>query len=463
MHGPSFPRTIGARPRGPSLVFQNFRHFLAIAVGILVFAALMPVAVAQPPAVPPPPVAQPETGAPLPAASPGEALTVSLLTFGPGQHPFFKFGHNAILIEHKDGPGAVYNFGMFDFSSPKLIPKFILGRSHYWLGRTERDRTIAQYIEDDRTVEIDRLDLAPAARWDLYQRLEENARPQNREYLYDYFTDNCSTRVRDALDLTVGGRLREAGKAAEARLSYRAHALRLVADVPWEFVALYYALGMPSDVRATRWEEGFIPMELRDLVRTVRLPAADGLGERPMSKSNQLIHRSTQADPPLDPPARLPLFFAVGAALGAICAALGMAGRRARGARIGLGLLSGLLGLLAGLGGLLLVFLWVATNHRACHANANIMQSVPWAIALVVTSIGVARKDPRRLRLAFLLVAAAAGLSLLGLLVRVTGLLAQNTDAFVALFLPIWLGLAFGFRTLLRSLPGPRTGPHRAG
>ncbi|HEY0707296.1 MAG TPA: hypothetical protein VGG33_10880, partial [Polyangia bacterium] len=220
------------------------------------------------------------------------------------------------------------------------------------------------------------------------------------------------------------------------------------ADVPWEYVALYYALGLPADVRASRWEESFVPMELRDLVRMVRLPGPDG-AERPLSKSQQVIYRSTQAEPPLDPPGRLPYFLGVGLALGALCAGLGLAGRRSRAARIGLGVTSGLFGLVAGLCGLLLVFLWVATNHRASHANANILQSVPWAIGLVVTAVGIARKDPRRVRQAFSLVVAAAGVSALGLLMRVTGLLVQNTDAFVALFLPLWAGLAFGLRTLL--------------
>ena len=91
---------------------------------------------------------------PRPAAAQirGEDLTVSVVTFGPHEHPFFKFGHNAVLVEHSNGQGFVYNFGMFDFSSPALIPKFALGRSMYWLARTSRDNTFAAYIEENRTV-----------------------------------------------------------------------------------------------------------------------------------------------------------------------------------------------------------------------------------------------------------------------------------------------------------------------
>src|SRR4051794_13734708 len=66
-------------------------------------------------------------------AEPGDDLTVSVLTFGPGDHPFFKFGHNAIWVRPKDGEGAVFNFGTFAFDNPNLIPKFLRGRLTYWL------------------------------------------------------------------------------------------------------------------------------------------------------------------------------------------------------------------------------------------------------------------------------------------------------------------------------------------
>jgi hypothetical protein len=376
-------------------------------------------------------------------------LKVSLVTFGPGQHPFFKFGHNAILIEHELGQGVVYNFGMFDFSSPALIPKFILGRSEYWLARSERDRTMEAYIADDRSIEIQELDLTPDQRRGLFERLEDNARPQNRNYLYDYFTDNCSTRVRDALDAATAGRLRAAA-TAPARLSYRGHALRLVGDLAWEYVALFYALGLPADRRATRWEESFIPMELRDVVRTVRVPGEGGQ-DKPLVKSEKVVYRSTRPDPPLEPPRRLAAFALPGLLLGALAYALGVVGRRARAARVTLGILSALLGFLAGLGGVLLIFLWVATNHRATHANANIMQSVPWAIALVVFGIQVAMGRKPAAQRAFILTAAAAATSLFGFGARITGLLPQDNVVFVALFLPLWLGFALGFHALLRG------------
>jgi hypothetical protein len=378
----------------------------------------------------------------------GDTLRVSLVTFGPGEHPFFRFGHNAILVEQMNGPGIVYNFGMFDFSSPALIPKFVLGRSHYWLGRTDRDRTFESYIEDNRTVEVDELELTAAQRKALFERLEDNSRPQNREYLYDYFNDNCSTRVRDALDAVLDGKLRAAA-SGPTRLTYRGHALRLVEDLTWEYVALYYLLGLPADKRGTKWDEGFIPMELRDVVRAAKVD------DKPLSASHRVIFKSTNPEPPSNPPARLTAFVVLGLALGGLFALLGTLATRprrsGRAARVVFAGLSGVIGLVAGLGGCLLVFLWVATNHRACHANVNVLQSVPWALAFVATAWGLGRGDPQAERRAFRIAVAAVATSAFGLVARVSGLLPQENTPFIALFLPLWLGLAYGCLALGRG------------
>jgi len=114
-------------------------------------------------------------------AEPGEDLTVAVLTFGPGDHPFFKFGHNAILVQTSEESGLVYNFGTFAFDSPALIPNFLRGRFKYWLSVSRMEDTFASYVSDNRTIEAQELDLTPVQKWALWQSLRENARPENRE------------------------------------------------------------------------------------------------------------------------------------------------------------------------------------------------------------------------------------------------------------------------------------------
>ena len=96
---------------------------------------------------------------PCALAEPGEDLTISALTSGPSDHPFFKFGHNAILIQPKDGQGLVFNFGTFQFDSPALIPKFLRGRFKYWLSVAGAEDTMESYAAADRTILAQELDL----------------------------------------------------------------------------------------------------------------------------------------------------------------------------------------------------------------------------------------------------------------------------------------------------------------
>src|SRR5215813_13504593 len=141
-------------------------------------------------------------------AEDGDNLKVYVLTLGPQDHPFYKFGHNAILVQRQDGGGEVFDFGNFAFDQPDRISRLVRGRFQYWLSVSSVTETLHSYQAANRTIEAQELDLTPTQRWDLLSRLRHNALPENRGYLYDYSSNNCSTRVRDAVDATVGGRVK---------------------------------------------------------------------------------------------------------------------------------------------------------------------------------------------------------------------------------------------------------------
>ncbi len=381
-------------------------------------------------------------------ADPGDELRVYIVTMGPGDHPFFKFGHNAILIQPDNGPGAVFNWGTFLFDSPLLIPKFLRGRLNYWLSVSPADMTLESYKDANRTVELQELDLTAAQKVDLARRVTDNARPQNREYLYDYFWDNCSTRVRDMIDVVVGGRVKAAA-GAPAALTFRDHALRLTADLIPEYIGLDLGLGSLTDRAVTRWEETFIPEVFQKLVREVRVPVAGG-GNKPLVKAEQVYFRALRPDKPAQPPVWTLYFALVGVALGGLLALCGQLARRSRAARVVLGVLASVLGLVLGLCGIILVALWTLTNHRSAYANENILQLAPWTVVLVAYGVGVARGRARAVGRAYRVALAAAALALLGLLLKVV--LPQNNWPFVALLLPLWAGMAVGLARL-RSAP----------
>jgi hypothetical protein len=392
----------------------RFHRWAAVALGVVIASSVA--RADDQPGLPPPP-------------------HVYVMTMGPGDHPFFRFGHNAIAVQPEGAPGVVYNWGTFDFESPTLILDFLKGRLIYWLSTSSVGASIYPYQATDRTVQLQELDLTADEARALDRRLRDNAEPEHSRYLYDYFWDNCSTRVRDAIDGAVGGQLKAASSRRPARMSPRHQALRLTADLVWEYVGLHFGLGRPTDEIKSRWEESFIPGVLQEELRQLRVRREGG--ERPLVKGERTVYQAHRPPPLEEAPRRLGYFAAVGLLLGALLVAL-------RRRRIALGVTMIVLGLLAGLLGCALLFLWIFTNHRAAWANANLLQCPPWALALIAVGIAVLRR--RAGRWTFWVAASVAGASLLGLLAKVLPGVSQDNVAFILVFLPLWAALAWTVR-----------------
>jgi hypothetical protein len=381
----------------------------------------------------------------VPAPTADDEVRIFVLTFGPGDHPFFRFGHNAIAVQWSDKPPIVYNWGTFDFESPTLIADFLRGRLTYWLSSASAGETLREYQATDRRIDLQELDLTLPERREMARRLAENARPENRAYLYDYFWDNCSTRVRDAVDAATGGRLK-AAMQGPAHLTYRHHGLRLTSGLLWEYLGLHFGLGRPTDQPATRWQEGFIPSVLRDEIREVRLPGPGG--ERPLVKQEKVLYQSTRPEPPAQAPHWLMWFALAGVALGGLLALLGQAGIWRTLPRVLFGALVGLLGLTFGLLGGALVFLWGFTDHVSAHANANLLPCPPFVLALAPLAVGLVRGRMVAAQSSFYLASAAALAALAGLAAKALPGVSQDNLAFIAFFLPLWAGIAYGARRL---------------
>ena len=384
-------------------------------------------------------------------AEPGDEYTVSVLTFGPGDHPFFKFGHNAILVHdarrHTD---RVYNFGTFAFDSPALIPVFLKGKLRYWLSVQSLRGTIEAYRRENRTIDAQELALSPPLRKRLVDALEENARPENRYYKYDYYRDNCSTRVRDAVDLVTGGKVREVS-GGPARMTWRAHTMRLVADDWPVYLGLQVAMSDLIDQPISVWDEMFLPARLQETLREAKIPGEDGQ-PIPLVKREYRLLDANRAPVRSEPPGRIPVLLAAGAALGGGLTALGSAARK-KAARAALGLSTAALGLVLGLLGLIFLMFWTYTDHEVAHRNENLLQCAPWAVALAGLGVGVARGKEGATRRAYQLAQAALAASVLGLVCKVLPWFDQKNGEIIALLLPLWAGMTFALRRVVGALP----------
>ena len=386
-------------------------------------------------------------------ATPADSLRVFLVTFGPGSAVWERFGHNALWVHDPEaGTDIAYHYGLFDMSESGFILRFLQGRMFYSMGAADAGLLLSAYRRAGREATVQELRLTREQARELQAFLEWNMRPGNRVYRYDYFRDNCSTRVRDALDRVLDGGLSDALRPIETPITYRSEALALTAEDQMLTAGLDLGLGPLADQELTRWELGFVPMRLRDDVR--RLQVERGGRLVPLVVSEREIPAIGVPDeevaaPPRGIGRRIIWMLAAGLVGGALFVLLGHLVRRrsdgrSRAAGWGLAAAGSLWGLLTGVGGLVLLGLWLLTDHEFAHANENLLQASPLALGLVVlVPLAVLRG---RGRWAFRLALAMVALSILGLLVYPLPVTPQATLGVIALALPIHLGLAHALR-----------------
>lgn len=315
----------------------------------------------------------------------GDHLQVFLLTMGAGADIYERFGHNAIWVRdtvaHTD---LIYNYGAFEFPrafGEKLafFGRFAMGRPRYWLGvDSSLQHTVDEYRYFNRDLTAQELDLTPAQRTDLAARLATNARPENKVYTYDYFRDNCSTRVRDMLDVVLGGALRRATRDRPGSGSLRFHTLRSITNDKLLFVGIDASFGPRVDRRIDQWEEMFLPEKVAQRVRELHIRTLDGQ-DLPLVKVEFPVLTIGRYRVETAPPNWLAGFALAGVAIGALLLLATMNGVAGRAGRV----LVSIWLLLTGLGGLLLLFFWLFTDQVATYANHNLLFLSPLALGVL--------------------------------------------------------------------------------
>ena len=366
-------------------------------------------------------------------------VRIGVATMQPGEIFFERFGHNAIVVDDPALAGPVsYNFGFFDMDEPDFTGNFIRGDMRYRLVALPLQDDLAYYREVGRGVSIQWLDLDDAEAIALAAALAENAKPENARYRYDYFLDNCSTRVRDALDHALGGLLKRQLASRSRGNTYRGDAVRLASPATWMWLGFDLGLGPAADKPNALWQDAFVPMRLAQSLGEAR--RGDG---RPLVASTEvLVAHRLPPEPPEAPRPWWPWLLA-GAA---IALALHLLGRRSRAWVAGIALpfwsLSAAIGLV-------LAFLWGFTEHRFAWANQNLLLLSPLCLLLLPGGWRIARGRAAGalFRAVAWLVALAA---LLALFLHWLPVLPQRNVHWIALLLPIHLALA---STLARRAP----------
>jgi hypothetical protein len=368
------------------------------------------------------------------ATAASAAPRIGVMTMQPGEIFFERFGHNAVVVDDPAAPSPIsYNFGFFVLDEPGFLGRFVRGDMQYKLVALPVMDDLSYYRDVGRGVSIQWLDLSPAQAQDIADALATNARPEHARYRYDYFTDNCSTRVRDALDRALGGALRRQLEGRSAGDTFRSESVRLASPATWMWLGFDIGLGPFADRPLSRWEDAFVPMRLAASLREAKNTAGRPL----VTAESELLPHRVAPEPP-DLPRRWWPWLLAGLALAVAMRWLATHKPRMLGA-VALPFWTS-----CGLLGLVLAFIWCCTVHRAGWANHNLLLLSPLCLLLLPGAWALLRGRTTSRFHAGVRIAVAVGAVIAAVLQLLPA--TQVQAPWLALLLPIHAALAFPVR-----------------
>ncbi len=209
--------------------------------------------------------------------SPG--AEVFLITCSPGTATYSIYGHSALrIVIPEKGIDSAYNWGVFDFATPNFVWKFAKGRLEYSLGVYSIDRFLQDYFLEQRSVYQQKINLERDEIEILFALITENLKPENIKYRYDFFYDDCSTRIRDLLEKSVGDKLIYPPEVAKDIPTFRDKVGEYQQPYPWLQMGVDLLMGLPGDKKANLRDRMFLPIDLQK-----------GLSEAVVNRNGKMI------------------------------------------------------------------------------------------------------------------------------------------------------------------------------
>jgi hypothetical protein len=191
--------------------------------------------------------------------------TAYLLTCGPGTETYSIYGHSALrIVIPASGSDSIYNWGVFDFDTPNFAWKFAKGRLDYMLIAESVRSFVGVYQYEHRYVYSQKLNINPAETRKLVELVNENLRPENIKYRYDFFYDDCSTRIRDIIEKAIGDKLRYPPDEKDSKTSFRDMVAKYQRPYPWLRFGVDLIMGSTADKKVKFRERMFLPVDMME-------------------------------------------------------------------------------------------------------------------------------------------------------------------------------------------------------
>tara|TARA_R110002050_G_scaffold74772_4_gene160172 strand:- start:78229 stop:79407 length:1179 start_codon:yes stop_codon:yes gene_type:complete len=300
---------------------------------------------------------------------------ISVLTIGPGNSLNDAFGHSAFRIkDSKNKLDDVYGYGEFDFNAPNFYLKFAQGKLNYSIGKGDFYRFYQVYAYYNRSIKSQVLNLSQTQKQKLYNFLLNNYKPENRNYLYEFFFDNCATKIKDVTKVAVNNTIEFKLPKNYKEKTFRSLIYENVNRNSWGSLGIDVALGSVIDKKATPEEQMFLPENIYQFfkVATINNESTSLVKEnKTLYTQKETIKTNSFLTSPLF------IFGIIGFFIIFITYKDYKNNKQSKWLDITLFIITGLIGIL-------ILLLWFATDHTGTHQNYNLL----WACAVNILVIG---------------------------------------------------------------------------
>jgi len=330
----------------------------------------------------------------------GENLKLKIAVIGPGSELYFWWGHIGLIIEDSyTGRSFFYDYGIFSFDNENFFYNFAFGRLLYSCGVSPSELNFDVYRITNREITIYTLDLPPQTRLKIMDFANVNVLPENKDYFYHHFKDNCSTRIRDIIDLATDGQFKNEFINKTSLFTFRDHVRRHTWFSPGADWVLNFWMGQVIDTPITVWDDMFLPSEVGKLIEDYWYIDINGERKK-LVTSIETIYKAQGRPVVLETPRKqwlINLIFSL-----VLSVIFGfffyLYSKNVKIGRVLAGLSMSLCALVFGVAALLLFFMNIFTNHDYTFENLNMIFCTPLFLVAVPAGIIYAfTKNPKKL------------------------------------------------------------------
>lgn len=361
---------------------------------------------------------------------------VSIITIGPGSELYDKFGHSAFRInDPQNQRDVVFNYGVYDFDTPNFYTKFAQGKLLYELGVASYQPFFQSYVHQNRWIKEQVLNLNQAEKQEVSDFLWNNAAPENKKYKYDFFFDNCATKIRDVMQIVLKEKLVFSNDHIKETKTFRDLIQQNLVRNSWGSLGIDIALGAVIDRDARPIEYQFLPDYIFMGAENAIIKRA-GASEDLVKNTNILFENKGSNNS--NNFFLSPLFI-----LGILAIVIIYITYRDNKSESRTTVLDFLIFLGTGLIGILILLLWFATDHTATADNYNLLWAFPLSVLFFVAVLKI-DVSPKIRRYIFLLLLC---MSLL-IIHWITGV-----QVFAIGLIPLLIALTIRYIFLIRWIP----------